>query len=52
MPGTYIFRMGFSVQQMGYASAISVVILLIALILTVAQVVTVGSGNFIGKGEQ
>lgn len=52
MPGTYIFRMGFSVQQMGYASAISVVILLVALILTVTQVVTVGSGNFIGKGEQ
>ncbi len=52
MPGTYIFRMGFSVQQMGYASAISVVILLIALILTVTQVVTIGSGSFIGKGEQ
>jgi raffinose/stachyose/melibiose transport system permease protein len=51
MPGTYIFRMGFSVQQMGYASAISVVILLIALLLTVTQVVTIGSGNFIGKGE-
>lgn len=51
MPGTYIFRMGFKVQQMGYASAISVVILLIALIFTVAQVVTIGSGNFIGKGE-
>jgi multiple sugar transport system permease protein/raffinose/stachyose/melibiose transport system permease protein len=52
MPGTYFFRMGFSVQQMGYASAISVVVLLIALILTVAQVVTVGSGNFIGKGGE
>ncbi len=52
IPGTYIFRMGFSVQQMGYASDISVVVLLIALILTVAQVVTVGSGNFIGKGGE
>jgi ABC-type spermidine/putrescine transport system permease subunit II len=52
MPGTYIFRMGFSVQQMGYASAISVVILMIALILTVTQVVTIGSGSFIGKGEK
>lgn len=51
MPGTYIFRMGFKVQQMGYASAISIVILLIALIFTVVQVTTIGSGNFIGKGE-
>lgn len=51
MPGTYIFRMGFKVQQMGYASAISIVILLIALIFTVVQVATIGSGNFIGKGE-
>jgi len=51
MPGTYIFRMGFKVQQMGYASAISVIILLIALFFTVFQVLTVGSGNFAGKGE-
>lgn len=51
MPGTYIFRMGFKVQQMGYASAISVIILLIALFFTVFQVLTVGSGNFVGKGE-
>ncbi|NMD38111.1 MAG: sugar ABC transporter permease [Christensenellaceae bacterium] len=50
MPGTYIFRTGFTIQKMGYASAISVVILLIALVLTVAQVVTLGSGNFVGKG--
>ncbi|MDF2675008.1 MAG: putative ABC-type sugar transport system, permease component [Clostridiales bacterium] len=50
MPGTYIFRMGFKVQQMGYASAISVIILIIALILTVVQVLALGSGNFIGKG--
>lgn len=51
MPGTYIFRMGFKVQQMGYASAISVIILLVALFFTVFQVLTVGSGNFVGKGE-
>lgn len=49
MPGTYIFRMGFKVQQMGYASAISVIILLIALFFTVFQVLTVGSGNFTGN---
>ena len=49
MPGTYIFKTGFKIQQMGYASAISVVILLIALVLTVLQVVTIGSGNFFGK---
>lgn len=51
MPGTYIFRMGFKVQQMGYASAISVIILCIALFFTVFQVLVFGSGNFIGKGE-
>lgn len=49
MPGTYIFRMGFKVQQMGYASAISVIILLTALFFTVFQVLTVGSGNFTGN---
>lgn len=52
MPGTYIFRMGFQVQKMGYASAISVVILIIALVLTALQVTFLHSGNFIGKGEQ
>ena len=52
MPGTYIFKTGFKVQQMGYASAISVVILLIALVLTVLQVVTIGSGNFFGKESE
>lgn len=50
MPGTYIFRMGFKVQQMGYASAISVAVLLIALILTAFQIF-IGSGSFIVKGE-
>jgi ABC-type sugar transport systems, permease components len=50
MPGTYIFRMGFKVQQMGYASAISVIILLIALVFTVLQVLTIGSGNYFSKG--
>lgn len=49
VPGTYIFKMGFQVQRMGYASAISVIILLLALVLTVIQVVTLGSGNFISK---
>ena len=50
MPGTYIFKTGFQVQKMGYATALSVVILLLALVLTVIQVVTLGSGNFVGKG--
>ncbi len=50
MPGTYIFKTGFQIQKMGYASALSVVILIIALVLTVMQVVTLGSGNFVGKG--
>lgn len=53
VPGTYIFKMGFQVQKMGYASAISVVILLLALVLTVIQVVGFGSGDFISKkGEK
>lgn len=50
MPGTYIFQSGFSNQQMGYASAISMVTLGLALILTIIQVVFLGSGNFlVGK---
>lgn len=52
MPGTYIFRTGFSNQQMGYASAISIVTLVLALVLTVIQVVFVGSGNFITAGRR
>lgn len=46
MPGTYIFQTGFSNQQMGYASAISMAILLLALVLTAIQVLFLGSGNF------
>lgn len=50
MPGTYIFKTGFTNQQMGYASAISIFILLFALVLTVIQVCALGSGNFVGRG--
>ncbi|MDY6073849.1 MAG: sugar ABC transporter permease [Eubacteriales bacterium] len=52
MPGTYIFKSGFQIQKMGYASALSVLILVIALILTIAQVLILGSGNFMGKGDK
>lgn len=52
MPGTYIFKMGFTNQRMGYASAISMVILLMALLLTVLQVVFLGSGNFVSGGRK
>lgn len=45
MPGTYIFKAGFRMQKMGYASAISVVVLLAALVLTIRQVVSFGAGN-------
>jgi raffinose/stachyose/melibiose transport system permease protein len=45
MPGTYIFRTGFKIQQMGYASAISVTVLGIALAITVLQIVVLRSGN-------
>lgn len=51
MPGTYIFQAGFTNQQMGYASALSVVILLFALVLTVFQVKGLGAGDFMKKGE-
>lgn len=51
MPGTYIFKMGFSTQQMGYASALSVFFLLFALILTVVQVKCLGSGDFMKRGD-
>ena len=52
MPGTYIFTVGFTNQQMGYASAISIFILAFALILTALQVLVFGSGNFVRKGEK
>lgn len=51
MPGTYIFRAGFRTQQMGYAAAISVIILILALAVTVIQVLFLGSGNFISKED-
>ena len=52
MPGTYIFTTGFSNQQMGYASAISIVTLLLALVLTALQVGFLGSGEFARKGKK
>lgn len=51
MPGTYIFQKGFTEVQMGYACAISVAVLLFALVLTFIQVRYLGSGDFIKKGE-
>lgn len=51
MPGTYIFQTGFTNQQMGYASALSMVTLLFALILTVIQVKGLGAGDFMKKEE-
>lgn len=51
MPGTFIFAKGFTENQMGYACAISVAILLFALILTFIQVRFLGSGDFMKKGE-
>lgn len=52
MPGTYIFKEGFTNQQMGYASAISIFILLFALILTAVQISVLGSGDFVRKGDR
>ena len=52
MPGTYIFQKGFTENQMGYACAISVAILLLALILTFIQVRFLGSGDFMKRGEE
>ena len=51
MPGTYIFREGFSVQEMGYASAISVAVLVLTLLLTAIQLRLLGSGNLFEKGD-
>ncbi|GMQ56187.1 sugar ABC transporter permease [Vallitalea sediminicola] len=51
MPGTYIFKMGFTTQQMGYASALSIFFLLFALALTVFQIKFLGSGEFMKRGE-
>ncbi len=52
MPGTYLFKMGFTNQQMGYASALSVVFLLFALVLTMVQIKFLGSGDFMKRGEE
>lgn len=52
MPGTYIFQTGFTNQQMGYASALSMVTLLFALVLTVIQVKGLGAGDFMKKEEE
>lgn len=51
MPGTYIFMKGFTENSMGYACAISVAILLFALVLTFIQVKFLGSGDFMKGGE-
>ena len=51
MPGTYIFQKGFTEVQMGYACAISVAVLLFALILTFVQIRFLGSGDFMRKGD-
>lgn len=51
MPGTYIFMKGFTESQMGYACAISVAVLLFALVLTFIQVKYLGSGDFMKGGE-
>lgn len=51
MPGTYIFQSGFTNQQMGYASALSVAFLVFALLLTIFQVKVLGSGDFMKRGE-
>ena len=40
---TYIFKQGFELQSMGYASALSVVLLVLALILSLFQVIVLGS---------
>ena len=50
MPGTYIFFKGFTQLQMGYACAISMMVLLLALVLTFVQVKFLGSGDFIKHG--
>lgn len=49
MPGTYIFKSGFGNQQMGYASALSVLFLVVALFLTIFQIKVLGAGNFMKR---
>ncbi len=52
MPGTYIFQTGFTNQQMGYASALSMAFLVFALVLTVIQIKCLGSGEFMKREEK
>ncbi|MBV8813294.1 MAG: sugar ABC transporter permease [Verrucomicrobia bacterium] len=41
--GTYIFKQGFVIGDLGYASALSTLVLLIALVLTIIQIVAFGA---------
>jgi raffinose/stachyose/melibiose transport system permease protein len=41
--GTYIFKQGFVIGDFGYASALSTLVLLMALVLTVIQIVALGA---------
>jgi raffinose/stachyose/melibiose transport system permease protein len=41
--GTYIFKQGFVIGDFGYASALSTLVLIIALVLTVIQIVAFGA---------
>lgn len=52
MPGTYIFMKGFTENSMGYACAISMLILLFALVLTFVQIKFLGSGDFMKGGKK
>jgi multiple sugar transport system permease protein/raffinose/stachyose/melibiose transport system permease protein len=51
MPGTYIFREGFTNQQMGYAASIAVAVLVLTLILTATQLRLFGTGTLFGQKE-
>jgi raffinose/stachyose/melibiose transport system permease protein len=41
--GTYIFKQGFVIGDTGYSSALSTLVLLLALLLSVVQIVVLGS---------
>ena len=41
--GTYIFKQGFVIGDVGYASALSTVVLVVALVLSVVQIVALGA---------
>ena len=41
--GTYIFKQGFVIGDMGYASALSTLVLIIALVLSVIQILAFGA---------